>query len=79
MIPSSAHGTNPASANLVGFNIITVKTDEKTGKIDLADLRQKADQNKDKLGAFMVTYPSTFGVYEETIKEAIKIIHDNGG
>jgi glycine dehydrogenase len=60
---------------LAGFSIITIKTDEKTGKVDLEDLREKAVKNKDTLGAFMITYPSTFGIYEETIREAISIIH----
>ncbi|MBP7498056.1 MAG: aminomethyl-transferring glycine dehydrogenase, partial [Bacteroidales bacterium] len=78
LIPSSAHGTNPASANMAGMNIIVIKCDN-NGNIDIADLKQKAEANKDKLAALMVTYPSTHGVYEEGILEIIDIIHKNGG
>lgn len=78
LIPSSAHGTNPASAAMVGMQIVVVKCDEK-GNIDLADLRQKAEQHKDNLSCLMVTYPSTHGVYEEGIIEITDIIHKNGG
>ena len=78
LIPSSAHGTNPASAHMAGMDIIVVNCDDK-GNIDLADLRKKAEENKDKLAAIMVTYPSTHGVFEEGILELVKIIHDNGG
>jgi glycine dehydrogenase len=78
LIPSSAHGTNPASAAMAGMKIIVTKCDDK-GNIDLADLKEKADQHKDNLSCLMVTYPSTHGVYEESITEITKLIHDNGG
>ena len=78
LIPSSAHGTNPASAALAGMQIVIVKCDDK-GNIDVADLKAKAEQYKDTLSCLMVTYPSTHGVYEESIKKITKIIHDNGG
>ncbi|ODN76746.1 glycine dehydrogenase [Cryptococcus amylolentus CBS 6039] len=78
LIPLSAHGTNPASAAMVGYKVVPVKALE-DGSLDLADLREKADKHKDKLAAFMVTYPSTFGVFEEGIEEACKIVHVNGG
>jgi glycine dehydrogenase len=78
LIPSSAHGTNPASAALAGMQIVIVKCDAK-GNIDVKDLQEKAEQHKDTLGCLMVTYPSTHGVYEESIKKITKIIHDNGG
>ena len=78
LIPSSAHGTNPASAVMAGMKVIVTKsTDE--GNIDVDDLREKALLHKDNLSALMVTYPSTHGVYESAIKEITKIIHDNGG
>jgi glycine dehydrogenase len=78
LIPSSAHGTNPASAALACMTIVIVKCDDK-GNIDVADLETKAKQYKDVLSCLMVTYPSTHGVYEESIKKITKIIHDNGG
>jgi len=78
LIPSSAHGTNPASAAMVGMKIVVVKADEE-GHVDVADLKAKAEQNKDTLSCLMVTYPSTHGVYEETIKEITGTIHANGG
>ncbi|PRY14765.1 glycine dehydrogenase [Pontibacter ummariensis] len=78
LIPSSAHGTNPASAVMAGMKVVIVKCDEK-GNIDVADLRAKAEQYKDQLSCLMVTYPSTHGVYEESIIEVCQIIHDNGG
>ncbi|MBI2271502.1 MAG: aminomethyl-transferring glycine dehydrogenase [Bacteroidetes bacterium] len=78
LIPSSAHGTNPASAAMAGMHIVVVKCDD-LGNIDLADLKEKAELHKDNLSCFMVTYPSTHGVYEESIKKITKIIHDNGG
>jgi glycine dehydrogenase len=78
LIPSSAHGTNPASAAMAGMKIVVTKCDEK-GNIDLADLRAKAEAHKDDLSCLMVTYPSTHGVYEESITEITKMIHDNGG
>jgi len=78
LIPQSAHGTNPASAVMVGLDVVVVKTDE-SGNIDMTDLKLKAGQYKDKLSVLMVTYPSTHGVFEETIKEVCSIIHANGG
>jgi len=78
LIPSSAHGTNPASAVMAGFKVIVTKTNEH-GNIDVDDIREKALLYKDSLAALMVTYPSTHGVFESSIKEITKIIHDNGG
>ncbi|MEI6682691.1 MAG: aminomethyl-transferring glycine dehydrogenase [Bacteroidota bacterium] len=78
IIPSSAHGTNPASAAMAGMKVVVVKCDDK-GNIDLDDLREKAVQYKDTLSALMVTYPSTHGVFEEEILDIISIIHENGG
>lgn len=78
LIPSSAHGTNPASATLAGNKVIIVKCDE-NGNIDINDLRSKAEQNKENLNALMVTYPSTHGVFEEGIVEIVNIIHEYGG
>lgn len=78
LIPQSAHGTNPASAVMAGMEVVVVKCDD-NGNIDLADLKAKAEQHKDNLSCLMVTYPSTHGVFEETIIECNKIIHANGG
>ncbi|QCR23855.1 aminomethyl-transferring glycine dehydrogenase [Pontibacter sp. SGAir0037] len=78
LIPSSAHGTNPASAVMAGMKVVIVKCDER-GNIDVADLRAKAEQYKNELSCLMVTYPSTHGVYEESIIEICQIIHENGG
>jgi glycine dehydrogenase len=78
LIPASAHGTNPASAVMAGMAVIVVKSDEE-GKIDVADLKAKAEQYKDRLSCLMVTYPSTHGVFEESITDICKTIHDNGG
>ncbi|AMC12007.1 glycine dehydrogenase (aminomethyl-transferring) [Lutibacter profundi] len=78
LIPSSAHGTNPASAVMAGFKVVVTKSTEK-GNIDVDDLREKAELYKDSLGALMVTYPSTHGVFESSIKEITKIIHEFGG
>jgi glycine dehydrogenase len=78
LIPSSAHGTNPASAVMAGNKVVVVKCDEK-GNIDVDDLKIKAEQYKDNLNALMVTYPSTHGVFEENIREICQIVHDNGG
>ncbi|WP_110876816.1 aminomethyl-transferring glycine dehydrogenase [Franconibacter helveticus] len=78
LIPSSAHGTNPASAQMAGMEVVVVACD-KQGNIDLADLRVKAEQAGDKLSCIMVTYPSTHGVYEETIREVCEIVHQYGG
>ncbi len=78
LIPQSAHGTNPASAAMVGMQVVVVKCDDK-GNIEVADLQAKAEQHRDKLAALMVTYPSTHGVFEESIKEICAIVHANGG
>ena len=78
LIPQSAHGTNPASAVMAGMRVIVTKTDAR-GNIDVADLRAKAEANRDTLAALMVTYPSTHGVFEESIREICEIIHANGG
>ena len=78
IIPSSAHGTNPASAVMAGMKVVVTKSSE-NGNIDVEDLREKATQHKDHLAALMVTYPSTHGVYESAIKEITQIIHDHGG
>lgn len=78
LIPSSAHGTNPASAVMAGMKVVVVKCDER-GNIEVADLRAKAEQYKNDLSCLMVTYPSTHGVFEESIKEICDLIHTNGG
>lgn len=78
LIPSSAHGTNPASAVMAGMTVVVTKCDD-NGNIDVEDLRAKAEEHKDNLSCLMVTYPSTHGVFEESIQEVTKIIHDNGG
>lgn len=78
IIPSSAHGTNPASAVIAGFDVVVTGCDI-NGNINIDELREKAEELKDTLGGLMVTYPSTHGVYEEGIKEITSIIHDNGG
>ncbi len=78
LIPSSAHGTNPASAVMAGMKVIVVNCDN-NGNVDLDDLKKKAEENKNNLAALMITYPSTHGVFEEEIKEICNIIHKNGG
>jgi glycine dehydrogenase len=78
LIPSSAHGTNPASAVMAGMKVVVVKCDDH-GNIDVDDLRIKAETNKENLSALMITYPSTHGVFEESVTEICKIIHDCGG
>ncbi|KAL6310174.1 glycine cleavage system P-protein-domain-containing protein [Sparassis latifolia] len=78
LIPVSAHGTNPASAVMAGLKVVPVKT-LTDGNLDLEDLKAKAEKYKDNLAAFMITYPSTFGVFEHGVQDACKIIHDNGG
>ncbi|MGB7785702.1 MAG: aminomethyl-transferring glycine dehydrogenase [Salinimicrobium sp.] len=78
LIPSSAHGTNPASAVMAGMKVVVTKSTA-GGNIDVDDLREKALKHKDNLAALMVTYPSTHGVFESAIVEIIKIIHENGG
>ncbi|WP_296316974.1 aminomethyl-transferring glycine dehydrogenase [Winogradskyella sp. UBA3174] len=78
LIPSSAHGTNPASAVMAGMKVVVTKASE-DGNIDVDDLREKAELHKDNLSALMITYPSTHGVFESAIKEITQLIHDNGG
>ncbi|TFK36966.1 glycine cleavage system P-protein-domain-containing protein [Crucibulum laeve] len=78
LIPLSAHGTNPASAAMAGLKVVAVKV-HSDGNLDLEDLKTKAEKHKDQLAAFMITYPSTFGVFEAGVQAACKIIHDNGG
>ncbi|MBC6950597.1 glycine dehydrogenase (aminomethyl-transferring), partial [candidate division KSB1 bacterium] len=78
LIPQSAHGTNPASAVMAGMEVVVVRCDDK-GNIDVADLKARAAQHRDKLAALMVTYPSTHGVFEEAIKDICDSIHKNGG
>jgi glycine dehydrogenase len=78
LIPKSAHGTNPASAVMAGMKVVVVNCDEK-GNIDLEDLKLKVSEHKAQLSCLMQTYPSTHGVYEETMQEICKLIHDNGG
>jgi glycine dehydrogenase len=78
LIPTSAHGTNPASAVMAGMKVVAVKTSE-GGDVDVGDLAAKAAQHADKLAALMITYPSTHGVYEETIREVCDVVHRHGG
>ena len=78
LIPMSAHGTNPASAQMTGMTVVPINCDNK-GNIDLQDLTIKAKDNSKNLAAIMITYPSTHGVFEETVKKVCKIVHDNGG
>ncbi|MDG1572066.1 aminomethyl-transferring glycine dehydrogenase [Robiginitalea sp. M366] len=78
IIPASAHGTNPASAVMAGMQVVVTKTDEK-GNIDLEDLEEKVEAHSDTLAALMVTYPSTHGVFESTIRQVTELIHRHGG
>ncbi|MBU2926357.1 aminomethyl-transferring glycine dehydrogenase [Colwellia sp. 1_MG-2023] len=78
LIPASAHGTNPASANMVGMKVVVVACDKK-GNVDMVDLKAKAEELAENLSCIMITYPSTHGVYETTIREICNIVHDNGG
>jgi glycine dehydrogenase len=78
LIPASAHGTNPASATMAGLRVVVVACDDQ-GYIVVDDLRAKAEQHRDRLAALMVTYPSTYGIFEERIKEICTIVHRNGG
>jgi glycine dehydrogenase len=78
LIPSSAHGTNPASAQMCGMQVVVTKCDDQ-GNVDIADLKEKAATHSENLAAIMVTYPSTHGVFEEGIKEICQIVHDHGG
>jgi glycine dehydrogenase len=78
LIPSSAHGTNPASAVMAGMEVVVVKANER-GEVDVEDLRQKAAQHAERLAALMITYPSTHGVFERTIREMADVVHAHGG
>lgn len=78
LIPISAHGTNPASAVMVGYKVVVVKAHD-NGYIDVEDLKAKAVQYADRLAGIMITYPSTYGIYEESVKDITAIIHENGG
>ena len=78
LIPKSAHGTNPASAALCNMKVVNVACDD-NGNICLDDLKNKAEQYKDKLSCMMITYPSTHGVFEEKVKEMCDVIHQYGG
>ncbi|TEA16285.1 putative glycine dehydrogenase [Colletotrichum sidae] len=79
LIPVSAHGTNPASAAMAGMRVVPIKCDAVTGNLDIADLEEKCKKHADELGAFMVTYPSTYGVYEPSVKKACELVHQYGG
>lgn len=79
LIPVSAHGTNPASAAMSGMRVVTIKCDTKTGNLDMEDLEGKCKKYGEELGAIMVTYPSTFGVFEPNIKQVCDIVHHHGG
>ena len=79
LIPASAHGTNAASAVMAGMKVVVVKTDVITGNVDMDDLKAKIEQHRDNLAAIMVTYPSTHGVFEDTIKDLCAMVHDAGG
>ncbi|OCK75582.1 glycine dehydrogenase [Lepidopterella palustris CBS 459.81] len=79
LIPVSAHGTNPASAAMAGMRVIPIKCDNVTGNLDLEDLKAKCEKHSEELGAIMITYPSTFGVFEPKIREACELVHKHGG
>ena len=78
LVPESAHGTNPASANMAGMDVVTIDCDE-NGDVDLDDLREQAEANSDRLAAAMITYPSTHGVFEEHVEEICDVVHEHGG
>ena len=79
LIPVSAHGTNPASAAMCGMRVVTIKCDSKTGDLDMTDLKTKCEKYSEELGAIMITYPSTFGVFEPKVRETCEIVHSHGG
>ena len=79
LIPVSAHGTNPASAAMAGMQVVTLKCDTGSGNLDMADLKAKCEKYSEELGAIMITYPSTFGVFEPQVKEMCEIVHAHGG
>ncbi|EQL01150.1 Glycine cleavage system P protein [Ophiocordyceps sinensis CO18] len=79
LIPVSAHGTNPASASMAGMRVVPIKCDSQTGNLDLEDLEAKCKEHREQLGAIMVTYPSTFGVFEPNIRKVCDMVHEYGG
>jgi glycine dehydrogenase len=79
LIPVSAHGTNPASAAMAGMRVVTIKCEPHTGNLDMKDLEAKCNKYSEELGAIMITYPSTFGVFEPQVKEACELVHKHGG
>ena len=79
LIPVSAHGTNPASAAMAGMRVVTIKCESKTGNLDMVDLNDKCKKYSEELGAIMITYPSTFGVFEPQVKEMCDVVHAHGG
>ncbi|KAI9805527.1 MAG: hypothetical protein M1825_000778 [Sarcosagium campestre] len=79
LIPVSAHGTNPASAAMAGMRVVTVRCETSTGNLDMQDLQAKCEKYSEELGAIMITYPSTFGVFEPEVKQACEIVHAHGG
>ena len=79
LIPISAHGTNPASAAMAGMRTVPIKCDNATGNLDIADLKQKCEKHAHELAAVMITYPSTYGVFEPDVKKAIDLVHEHGG
>ena len=79
LIPVSAHGTNPASAAMAGMRVVTVKCETGSGNLDMADLRDKCEKYSEELGAIMITYPSTFGVFEPQVREMCDLVHAHGG
>lgn len=79
LIPVSAHGTNPASAAMAGMRVVPIKCDTKTGNLDIADLEEKCKKHADELGAIMITYPSTYGVFEPDVRKACDLVHQYGG
>lgn len=79
LIPVSAHGTNPASAAMAGMRVVPVKCNTATGNLDMADLEEKCKKHADELGAIMITYPSTYGVFEPDVRRACELVHEHGG
>jgi glycine dehydrogenase len=79
LIPVSAHGTNPASAAMAGMRVVPIKCDQATGNLDMEDMEAKCEKHSEELGAIMITYPSTFGVFEPKVKEACDLVHQHGG
>ncbi|KAI4208603.1 MAG: hypothetical protein LQ348_000080 [Seirophora lacunosa] len=79
LIPVSAHGTNPASAAMAGMRVVTLKCEPGTGNLDMNDLREKCEKYSDELGAIMITYPSTFGVFEPHVREVCNVVHEHNG